>query len=116
MRLWLPFPPNTNNLFANGSRGRFPTPRYKAWTVAATEALSRQRVRRVKGRYRLVLIFDRPDRRKRDLDGVLKAPIDILVKAGVTPDDSLCSRIVASWASDEPVKDAQVTIIISEVM
>jgi len=108
--VWLPFPPATNNLYLNVGKRRVRTKRYDAWIESAHAALALQRAGSLSGPYQFSMIVERPDRRKRDLDGLLKPVLDLCVKAGLTPDDSLCQRIVAHWQSLEPVKDAQVII------
>ncbi len=48
----------------------------------------------------LTLSIGRPDRRKRDLDNLLKGPIDLLVSFGVLADDQLIDRLTARWDAD----------------
>lgn len=92
--LHLPFPPSVNNLFANGAKGRFPTPRYKAWREEAALRLHAQRPRPIKGRYVVTMRFERPDRRARDADNLSKAPMDLLVSTGVIEADHLSKRVI----------------------
>lgn len=96
--LRLPFPPGVNNLFANGRKGRFRTPRYDAWLLEAGLRLRRQRPEPIVGHFKVEMIFDRPDERARDLDGLAKAPLDLLVKSQVVADDSLCRDIRMRWS------------------
>jgi len=49
-----------------------------------------------------------PDRRRRDLDNILKASLDALVKAGVVEDDYLVRRLVVE--RDEPQKPGWVEV------
>lgn len=114
----LPFPPSVNNLHINvPGRGRVAAPEYRAWKKLAGAQLDIQRPRKVHGRYRAVMTFERPDRRLRDVCNYEKAASDLLVSHGIVDDDHLSKRVILEWAEDEtPRKDAQVTIIISEVM
>ena len=50
-------------------------------------------------RFDLVIRAKRPDKRKRDLDNILKALSDILVKCGVVEDDHLCESIHICWTT-----------------
>jgi crossover junction endodeoxyribonuclease RusA len=54
----------------------------------------------------------RPDERKRDLDNLLKAPLDALAKAGVYKDDSQIVDLRIFWAKE---KGGMLKILISEV-
>lgn len=42
--------------------------------------------------------FGNPDKRRRDLANLEKAPSDLLVACGVLKDDSLIHRLVMEWA------------------
>ena len=108
----LPFPPPVNNLFATYNGHRIPSRRYVAWKVDAAADILAQAPKRLTGRFSATLTFDRPTRAKRDLDGLAKAPLDALVKAGVIEDDHLADRIELAWTGDEPVKPARVHIVL----
>ena len=110
--VWLPFPPSVNNLYINVGKRRCRSKRYDAWRAKAEACLSKQIAGKVAGPYTISMIVERPDRRKRDLDGLLKAPIDLLVSAGLTPDDSFCHGLTVHWQSVDPVKDAGVIITV----
>ena len=105
----LPFPPPTNGLYRNTKDrgGRAKTTRYKAWQNNAILDLVEQGITRqpiVTGPIHLVMVFGRPDRRKRDLDNLLKAPIDLLVSQGVIEDDRNVQSIVANWGVGKGVE------------
>ena len=107
----LPFPPSVNGLFP-GKKRRYPHPRYKAWRDAAAPMVPGVFIA---GRYTLDLIFDRPDRRARDLGNLEKACSDLLVSHGVVIDDSACQRITLAWSDDVPTKDAKVRVTVTGV-
>lgn len=104
--LMLPYPPTANNLFVNNkrTRGRFPSPAYKAWRDEAKRAIDRQ-VLRVNGGYTLrfrwpvkvVISLGRPDRRRRDLGNLEKAATDYIVSVGILADDSLIEDLRLRW-------------------
>lgn len=106
----LPWPPAVNNLYATVGRKRIRTERYKAWLTEAGWMVRQQRPSAVLGRYRLTLVAYRPDARKHDLDGILKAPLDLLVSLGITEDDSLCQSIHATWSDLPPAKPGSVSV------
>ena len=57
-----------------------------------------------KGKIRLTIEAWRPDNRKRDLDNLLKAPLDALTHAGVYMDDHLIVDLRIFWAEDQAGK------------
>jgi Holliday junction resolvase RusA-like endonuclease len=103
--LKLPFPPSTNNLFINGSKGRFRSQKYADWIAEAGWELQRQRPPKVIGPVDLVFHFqDGRDKRKRDVTNLIKAPEDLLVKHGIIEaDDNTIVRSVAAYWADTAV-------------
>ena len=93
----LPFPPPVNNLFATVGKRRIRSRRYEEWIARAGIELMIQRPRPIAGPFKITLTYDRPDRRRRDLDGLQKAVLDLLVKHRVIEDDSLAQEIVLRW-------------------
>ena len=123
-RMFLPFPPSVNGLFAGKAR-RFKSDAYKTWLKAAKVEFDAQMEydkyyagfapnTEHKGQVKLTFLFKAPDKRKRDLDNLLKAGIDFIVNQGVIAgDDSRYVRsIYAEW-SDLPVQ-AGVFICVSD--
>lgn len=108
----LPWPPGVNNLFATFKNRRIRTRRYEAWLSAAGAALLEQRPRRVGGHFKVTIVCERPDKRGRDLDGLAKAPLDLLVKHGVIEDDSLANEIILRWSSQPPAKPGCVRLLL----
>ncbi len=102
LTLLLPFPPTTNNLFANAAqgRGRFPTKSYKAWRERAAVAIRRQAAVPIPGAVMLNIQLGRPDRRRRDLSNYIKALEDALVQHGLIEDDSMVQCLSMSWGSN----------------
>lgn len=108
--LTLPYPPASNNLFANSkSGGRFKSARYTAWATEAGWEAKRQRAGRIEGPYALYIVACRPDARRRDLANLEKAVSDLLVSAGIVEDDSLCMKLQMSWG--EPGQTVLVSVI-----
>ncbi len=87
--LSLPFPPSTNNLFAQAGKKRVSSARASAYARQVLAAvLTAGASRGLTGELRAVVAVYVPDLRRRDLDNLAKAPLDGLVKAGVMADDS----------------------------
>lgn len=55
----------------------------------------------IKGKYKLTLLAVRPDKRKRDLDNLIKAASDALVTAKVIEDHN-CDWLEIRWVTDGP--------------
>lgn len=86
----LPYPPSVNHYWS-AMRGRmFVSRRGKDYRTAAALALLEQRVPRdgLAGPLRVSLVANPPDRKRRDLDNVLKALLDAIVAVNVIEDDS----------------------------
>lgn len=75
------------------------SPHYTAWLTEASAMARKQKPEAVHGHYKLSLNAVRPDKRKRDLDNLLKATSDLLVSVGVIDDDSLCEMISLRWVT-----------------
>ena len=96
----LPFPPSSNNLFVNGKRGRFRSPRYEAWIAEVGVEIMRQRPAKYTGPVNLIYEFQEGfDNRKRDLGNLEKATTDILVLHRIieADDGSIVRRISLAW-------------------
>jgi crossover junction endodeoxyribonuclease RusA len=50
---------------------------------------------------RVDILATPPDKRRRDLDNLLKAPLDALTHAGVWSDDSLIRHLSIRWADGQ---------------
>lgn len=105
----LPFPPSVNGLFAGKGR-RYCSKTYKAWKLAAQSFVP---AGLVAGPYTLELLFDRPDRRARDLGNLEKAVSDLLVERGLVIDDSCCQRITLAWSDAPPQRDSVVRVTVA---
>lgn len=65
-----------------------------------TTQARKAKYKKIEGPYKLTMLVLRPDKRKRDLDNLLKATSDALVIAGAISDDSACVWIEAKWLDD----------------
>lgn len=111
----LPFPPSTNNMFINGSKGRFRSQKYDEWIKEAGWELARQRPPKVAGPVVLFFHFqDGRDKRKRDITNLIKAPEDLLVKHGIieADDNSIVRAVEARWS--DTVTGVQILVMSAE--
>lgn len=101
IRLELPYPPTTNNLFINAGKKRVKSDAYKAWFALASAHIKDSH-RQAIGPYSISICCRRPDKRRRDIANLEKAVSDLLVAHGVIKDDSLCERLSMQWDSALP--------------
>ena len=75
---------------------------YKDWlALAAWEMRAQLGPKRVITEpFKLTVRVERPDRRKRDLDNLLKPILDLLGHYGLIENDSLCHWIDARWEGE----------------
>jgi crossover junction endodeoxyribonuclease RusA len=98
IQITLPFPPGVNNLFATVGKRRVRSKRYREWSSAAwLAAMQQPRPDAIQGPFIASFLVTRPDKRKRDLDGLLKAPLDFLVELGLIDDDSMAQSLTIEW-------------------
>lgn len=99
MRFQFEFPPSTNNLWMPvKGKGLVKTKEYRAWQDANAWIIRQQiGLVKIEGPFEAYFVFERPDRRKRDLDNLLKASLDCITNARVVHDDHLCQKLTAEW-------------------
>ena len=107
----LPAPPSLSGCFNNvQGRGRVPTKRYTKWRREAhllvTAQLSEKGLfsnkdRKLQGAYGMLVAYNPPDQRKRDLGNLDKATSDLFVDLRIVEDDSDCS-FLAYYKSSDP--------------
>ena len=99
--LWLErLPPSTNDLHMYGKGHAFSKPRYKAWQKDAIPELQEQaKGVTVTGPYHLSITAVRPDKRKRDIDNIIKPLSDALQRAGIIENDCYCEFVSARWVT-----------------
>jgi len=84
----LPMPPSTNNMFINGTHGRFRSQKYDEWIQAAGWELKRQHPAKCVGPVSLFFEFQEGlDKRKRDVTNFIKPTEDLLVTHGIIEAD-----------------------------
>ena len=102
IKIILALPPSVNSLWRTTSTGRmYSSPKYATWKkTAVLNAKLQSGRKKIDGPYKLTLEAVRPDKRKRDLDNLIKSASDCLVQAGII-DDSKCEHIEARWVQSE---------------
>jgi crossover junction endodeoxyribonuclease RusA len=90
MKLILPWPPSNNHYWGSRDKYRYLTAKgkqYRVDTLLAVFASNRGAPKTMTGKLRVSITANPPDQRARDLDNLLKAPLDAMAKAGVYADD-----------------------------
>ena len=90
--LTLPFPPSLNRMYRVYSGRSIVSRVGRAYRAAVTAQLRGMPTLRCRVRIRIVA--HPPDKRRRDLDNLLKASLDGLVHGGALEDDSLIDELL----------------------
>jgi crossover junction endodeoxyribonuclease RusA len=88
MTLELPWPPALNRYYRNLNGRTLISQAGRDYRINAYLAVCDQAPGHVGGRVRVDITAHQPDRRRRDLDGMLKAVLDALTHTNVIDDDS----------------------------
>lgn len=92
--LVLPWPPSVNTYYRSLSKGPLAgrvliSEKGRAYRAETSAIMQRRGLCLPAGRLRVMIDAYPPDRRRRDLDNLLKAALDALVHGGAIEDDSL---------------------------
>lgn len=106
LRLMLPYPPSTNDLWCVRGGRIVRTEAYRSWREGAAWAVALGRRRQaITGPYDLQLRVVRPSRRF-DLDNTLKPRCDALQAGGAISNDCLAERITLAWDAEVETVEA----------
>ena len=104
----LPLAPSVNALW-RANRGRVHrSARYVAWQKEAGWELLRQKPKRLAGKVLISIAAGRPDKRRRDVDNLVKPLPDLLVAHQVIEDDAGVAAVDVRW--DELVPKGRVCL------
>jgi len=97
----LPWPPSVNTYWRNFDGRMIISARGREYRETVGDQMTLQKmVKRYTGSLRVEIEAWRPDKRRRDLDNLLKATLDGLAHAGVYEDDSQIVDLRIYWAKD----------------
>lgn len=105
LRLTIPLPLSTNALYRNlRGKGRVKTDRYRTWLRNAQNEVMTQKRKHYAGDCELRLVAKKPDKRRRDLDNLLKCTQDLLTTCGIVDDDQQFIKVSAEWGDETYVE------------
>ena len=99
MTFEMPFPPALNRYYRTVNGRPILSRDGRAYRTNAQAALTEQRVGAVPGKVACHISAHQPDRRRRDLDGMLKACLDALESNGVIDNDADIDHLAITRAS-----------------
>lgn len=104
IEITLPYPPSVNRLWrAKKGGGVYRSAEYVNWKKAAAWELAVQvKSRSIQGRFKILIEAVAPDKRRRDIDNICKAILDVLVAARVIEDDHMCRDLHVRWVEGGP--------------
>lgn len=88
IQLLLPWPPSVNHYWGQAGKNRFIGKKGKEFRMAVAEACAEQEITGLEGRLAVHVALFPPDKRKRDVDNLLKALLDACEHAGCYESDS----------------------------
>ena len=101
----LPYPPSLNSNWRQGKGGVHLSRAYREWRRAAGYTLIDQKPPHVSPPYVVEIAAARPDKRKRDLDNLIKPVLDLLTSNNVISDDSMVEHLTIYWATGDEVQN-----------
>lgn len=94
LNLTLPWPPTVNTYYRNVKGKTLISAAGRAYRAAVADQVLIQRgAKQLAGRLAVSIVAHVPDRRRRDLDNLLKGTLDSLTHAGVWVDDEQIDRL-----------------------
>ena len=112
--LVLPYPPTVNTNWRRRGSTYFISEEGKRYRRTVALIVRQQRLKlSLSGRLVIRIIAEPPDKRRRDLDNILKAPLDALTHAGLLMDDEQFDEI--NIVRGQPVSGGRLEIKITDV-
>ncbi len=99
IELQLPFPPSANRLWRRSGHTIHKSKTYTDWLRDAGWQVIAQKAGGIAGPYTLAIQAKRPDKRRRDIDNLIKPINDLLMSVGAVDDDSHCELVSARWVT-----------------
>ena len=102
IEITLPFPPSVNTYWRNFNGRTILSAKGREYRLAVETLLHKQNIDlKLTTKLKVEIEAYRPDNRRRDLDNLLKAPLDALGHSNVYEDDSQIVDLRIYWAEDK---------------
>jgi crossover junction endodeoxyribonuclease RusA len=102
-------PPSANRIWRRAGNRIHKSTAYAKWLRDSVYIAKAQQIGKVSGTYALSIQAVRPDRRRRDIDNLLKPASDLLVSLGIVRDDSDAEMISIRWVTTGPALTIRVS-------
>jgi len=113
IQLQLPYPPSVNHYWGQAGNHRFIGKKGKEFRAQVMDAVNEAGIQPLEGRLAVHIALFPPDKRKRDIDNVLKPLLDACEHAGCYENDSQIDELQINRR--DVVKDGACTIIIVQI-
>jgi crossover junction endodeoxyribonuclease RusA len=97
LSLHLPWPPSINHYWRRVGAKTLISREGRRFREEVVAKISQRKVRAISGPVRVHILACRPDKRRRDIDNILKSLLDALGHAGVYEDDSQIWDLSVEW-------------------
>lgn len=100
LQIFLPYPSSVNGIWRSGNGRTYKAKEYRAWEEAADEAISEQKPGCLEREFFVTILVGRPDKRRRDLDNLVKPLLDACERNGVVEDDCHNQGFSCFWDAE----------------
>lgn len=94
MLIILPYPPTVNTYWRRSGRNIHISKRGRKYRQAVIDAIEPLSIEMMTGRLAVAVMAYMPDKRRRDIDNILKSLLDSMNHAGVFEDDEQIDRLL----------------------
>ena len=114
LKLKLPYPPSINHYWRRAGNRTIISREGRDYRTRVVDLLKRKRIEKLTGELSVEVQIAPPDRRRRDIDNVLKALLDSLQHGGAYADDFQIARLLIERI--EPAKNGKAIVTIRELL
>lgn len=109
-QITLPWPPGQNHLWRSGKGRVYRSEKYVAWIKEAGWHIKIAKPVQIKGQFSASIVLNPPDKRRIDLDGRIKAILDLAQTYQLIENDYLCQLLVVTYGPEGATPGADLTL------